>query len=472
MKISLVTRLVILVATILVAASALLGIVIYTATSAEFVDVQREDIIERTNDGAVEAVVSQLESAYNQGGIPGIVALSRETQDGDIKTPLPFILINSDLQVIASTERPYMTASVTRMDQGGLRIVVHETSDGEALDMELVALNPRELVGRQGVGFGELAVLPVRIDEKSGQIFATRVWRDAAPWIVLVLFLSIVSTIALLKRALKPVDDLTRAAEKLKKGEFPDALKKRGGSIELDRLIDTFNAATDTLAKTDDIRRQFISDIAHELRTPVTNIKGQTEAYRAGLIKTESEFLDTIEAETHLLEHLVNDFQEIAVTDAGQLRLTLQPLPLWETITNILGPCTQQTHTEFENSVPSDLTVLADEERMRQILMNLFDNARRENTGDLKISVSAVSSDDMVCMRFEDNGPGVNKKDQPHIFDRFYRAEKSRNRSTGGAGLGLTIVNGLVLAMGGKISYTDAPTGGATFEIALPRIDV
>jgi two-component system sensor histidine kinase BaeS len=175
-------------------------------------------------------------------------------------------------------------------------------------------------------------------------------------------------------------------------------------------------------------------------------------------------------AETELLQRLIDDFQELAVSDAGQLQINAQSLSLRETLTNILVPLTQPIAATFKMQVPDSLVILADEQRIRQVLGNLVENAARHQPTELVISVVATRSGDRVVIRFTDNGPGIAKVDQPHIFERFYRAEKSRNRASGGSGLGLPIVQAIMEAMGGSIRFVDSPgqASGAEFELSFP----
>ena len=301
---------------------------------------------------------------------------------------------------MATTEPPFEKSKVERIEEGGLRITSNQRVDGRAYDIKLTSLSPRPLHSASGELFGELILLPEPIDQKRGNEFALSIWKDAAPWLLAVLLLAATSTAWVMRHALRPIDCLTRAVSQLKEGEFPEEVELKGGGTEFDKLIATFNGATQALSQTDRIRRQLISDIAHELRTPVTNIKGQLEAVQQGLIEPDTDFRETLQAETRLLERLVQDFQEIAISDAGQLRLTLQPLPLRETVDNIVGAMALQANAELINKIPEHFTIIADEERLRQILTNLFDNARREKPHGLRIEISAVIVDSQIAMRF------------------------------------------------------------------------
>jgi two-component system sensor histidine kinase BaeS len=200
----------------------------------------------------------------------------------------------------------------------------------------------------------------------------------------------------------------------------------------------------------------------------LTNIKGQLEAAESGLITDNPEMISTLRAESRLLERLIDDFQQLAISDAGQLRIHLQTLPVADLLREILSPFIEQSMAKLEFNVPNDLHIVADEERMRQVFGNLMENSIRHHPKQLVIQLAAERCNDFVTIIFSDNGPGVDEQDQDYIFDRFYRAEKSRNRSTGGSGLGLSIVKALVEAMNGSVRYLAHPAAGARFEIRLP----
>lgn len=471
MPTSLIARLATLVAGIIIVATMTLAVIMHRATSSEFVSVLREELPQTINPGRRDAVAHILEEEYAEEGVAGLRSIAAQGLALPEEDSVPFIVIGPDLTVLATTEAPFISADVQRLADGTLRMVVDQHTGDDHLDIELTAVSPQRLVGADGVPFGELIVLPEEIEEKRGSSFAISVWREAGPWLFAVLAMAVLLAVWTLRRALQPIEALTRAAGALKEGTYPEALELRGGGAEFDKLIETFNSATRTLAETDQIRRQLISDLAHELRTPVTNIKGQLEALQAGLITPDDEFRETLGGETRLLERLVEDFQQIAISDAGQLHLALQPIPLNETVENIIGPMAHQSGASLDNRIGDGFAIMADEERFRQILCNLFENARREVPAGLEVSITAHRAGDKVVLRFEDNGSGIAKPDQPYIFERFYRAEKSRNRATGGAGLGLPIVKGLVTAMGGDIRYETGAAGGAAFLIELPSAD-
>jgi two-component system sensor histidine kinase BaeS len=166
----------------------------------------------------------------------------------------------------------------------------------------------------------------------------------------------------------------------------------------------------------------------------------------------------------------VSDFQELATSDAGRLVLDLQAFSLRDALQHALGPMADAAGARWRIEGDGDLTVIADENRLRQVVSNLLENSMRHGPSALEIVIRLIRGKGVATFEFQDNGPGVAAADQPHIFERLYRADKSRSRATGGAGLGLAIAKGLVEAMGGTIQYR--PGGaGAVFAVSLPMPD-
>jgi two-component system sensor histidine kinase BaeS len=242
------------------------------------------------------------------------------------------------------------------------------------------------------------------------------------------------------------------------------------GPPEFAELGRAFESAAHAIAGTERLRRQVIADVGHELRTPVTNLRAQLEAMQQGLVPADADALQALLVETRLLQRLVEDFEELTLADAGRVKLHLQVLPLRETLADILAPLADAAGARWRVDGPRDRWVTADEERLRQIVANLIENAARHRPVDLQVDVVVHGIDARTAsFLFRDNGPGVAAADIPHVFERFYRADRSRSRTTGGSGLGLAITRGLVEAMGGTIRYDGHPGAGAAFVVTLPR---
>lgn len=463
---SLVLRLTLTTASILALAFALTLVLVLRSASTTFVDVQTESVEfapASASDGGAEPLRRALEDAWARGGWDAVRAVAADPAVAGLDPGVAFLAIDTgNLSVAASTDPTWLGGRATAEPDGGLSVRALSRADGREAELELRSDAPAALGS-----WGRLLLLPPTPDPAVGPRFAVRVWRAAAVGLLAVVLGAVVATGWVLRRALAPIDRLTRAARELRDGRIPERLP-RDGTREIGALVDAFNAAAESVDRTEKLRKRLIADIAHELRTPLTNVKGQLEALEAGLIRPDAEFVETLQAETRLLERLVEDFHQLALSDAGALRLELQALPLAETLRGILRPLANAVAAELSVDAPEELAVRADEERLRQILANLTDNAARHRPDGLRLEVVARADGDIAVVEFRDNGPGVAPEHRPHIFERFYRAEPSRSRATGGAGLGLSIAQGLVEAMGGSIRYVARDAGGATFEIRLP----
>lgn len=472
---SLVVRLTLATTAILAASFALTLALVLRSASTTFVDVQAERVesaplsasgADADGDAHADALRRTLEEAFARGGWEEVRAAAADPSAAGLGSEVAFLAVEADtLRVAAATDPAWLLARATAEPGGGLTVrLARGGDDGPRAELEIGSDAPVAL-GAWGL---LLPLPPPPPDPAVGPRFAVRVWRAAAVGLVAVVLLAVVATAWILRRALAPVDRLTRAARELRDGRIPERLPSEG-TREIGALVDAFNAAAESVDRTERLRKRLIADVAHELRTPVTNLKGQLEALEAGLIRPDAELVETLQAETRLLERLVEDFQQLALSDAGALRLDVQTLPLAETLRGILRPLAEAAGAQLAVDAPGDLAVRADEERLRQILANLTDNAARHRPEGLRLEVVARADGAFAAVELRDNGPGVAPEHRPHIFERFYRADPSRSRATGGAGLGLAIAQGLAEAMGGSLRYVAREEGGAAFELRLPR---
>ncbi|MEV0225706.1 HAMP domain-containing sensor histidine kinase [Streptomyces sp. NPDC050704] len=236
-------------------------------------------------------------------------------------------------------------------------------------------------------------------------------------------------------------------------------------------LAAALNDLSERRERTDEQRRVMVSDIAHELRTPLTNIRGWLDAAQDGLAEPDSALLTSLQEEAGLLQHIVDDLQVLAAADAGTLRLHPQELDLRELIEQTMSAHQATAHAGGVETVvhaPDNLSVHADPVRLRQILGNLLSNAIRHTPPDGRVTLSARRVAGAVAIEVKDTGSGIRQEDLPRVFDRFWRAEQSRSRRTGGSGLGLPIVRQLVRAHGGDVSVASRPHVETVFMVRLP----
>lgn len=236
---------------------------------------------------------------------------------------------------------------------------------------------------------------------------------------------------------------------------------------EIGYLAQAFNSLQDRRQELDEQRRRMVGDIAHELRNPLNTIRGRLEAVEDGLLPLDRGLASVVLDETLLLQRIVSDLQDLAAADAGQLSLNPEPLRLSDIVDQVVTTHRGVGTARLTGSTAGDPVIVADAARLRQALGNLVSNALRHTpiTGEVTVTAFVEGGEAVITVR--DTGPGIDPGDLPHVFDRFWRADRSRARHTGGSGLGLPIVRHLVEAHGGSVT-AESP-GGALFTVRLPR---
>jgi signal transduction histidine kinase len=301
--------------------------------------------------------------------------------------------------------------------------------------------------------------------------FMTAVYRSVLLGALIAGAVAVVITLLVSRRIVKPVELLTAAARQMEKGDLTTRVNVKSGD-EIGQLAHAFNAMADGLAKQEQLRRNMVSDVAHELRTPLTNLRGYLEAAKDGLVQPDEALVDNLHEEAMLLSRLVNDLQELALAEAGQLHLECQPVSVGDVaqaIVEVLSPHASTRDISLVVHVPDDLPMAqADPHRVRQVLRNLLNNALDFTPQGGQVTVTAQPDGQWLSIQVSDTGPGIAPEHLPYVFERFYRADPSRTRATGGAGLGLAIAKQLVEAHGGRMWVESTPGAGATFGFTLP----
>jgi signal transduction histidine kinase len=273
---------------------------------------------------------------------------------------------------------------------------------------------------------------------------------------------------ALLARQLTaPLRSLTEAAHRLTEGDVPQVQVR--SQDEIGELARAFNQMAQSLSQQEMLRRNLMADIAHELRTPLTVIRSDLEALLDGVFEPTPETLASLQEETLLLSRLVDDLRALAQAEAGQLQLERQSTDLAELLRAVIASFDLQADTQglaLVLDLPSDLPRLdADPQRVRQIVANLVSNALRHAPDSSRVVVAAAERPGEVLVSVTDDGPGISPEEVSHVFDRFWRGQRSR---AAGTGLGLAIARELVRAHGGRIWVESEQGKGSTFYFTLP----
>ncbi|MCK4724513.1 MAG: HAMP domain-containing protein [Anaerolineales bacterium] len=289
---------------------------------------------------------------------------------------------------------------------------------------------------------------------------------------------SLIVSIFISRQVVAPVKEMMVASRRIADGHYEERVYvggdvAKGEQDELGQLALSFNQMTEKLEKTETIRRQLIGDVTHELRTPLTIIKGSMEGLMDGVLPAEAETYHQIYREADRLSRLVDDLQELSRVESGAYDLNLKSVSVSDLVTAAktrLGIQFEEKGVYLHSELSADLPqVLADEDRIVQVLLNLVGNALQYTPSGGEVFITAVSQSDRIQITISDTGIGIPAEHLPNLFTRFYRVDKSRSRALGGTGLGLSIVKHLVEGWGGKVWAESALNQGSTFYFTVPR---
>ncbi|MGJ7457648.1 ATP-binding protein [Halomonas sp. MA07-2] len=263
------------------------------------------------------------------------------------------------------------------------------------------------------------------------------------------------------------------ATRRLTEGDYSTRLPEKGRD-ELSRLSRDFNVLAATLEASREARSRWVSDIAHELRTPLAVLRGEIEAMQDGIRRLDPDSLHSLAQEVGQLERLVADLRLLSQSDAGALEVQLAPLDLAESLADRLDEAKRwltDSGITLETRIQGEAWVRGDVQRLHQLWNNLLDNtcAYTRIPGRLKVTLAAASQG--IRVTWEDSAPGVPESELDRLTERLYRVEGSRNRASGGSGLGLSIAAALVKAHGGEMRPSSSPLGGLCWTLTFPTLD-
>ena len=337
-------------------------------------------------------------------------------------------------------------------------------------DAEYLAYGAHELVGSWGT-IGALVYVS-RIQKMMDSVAQVQTQLNsvfviiAVAALILALFLSRVLT--------NPITDLSRTMRRMGEGDLSVRVPEKG-SGELRQLAENYNTMAAQLEKMDQSRNQFVSNASHELKTPLATMKIMLETviYQPEMPEElRAEFMQDMNHEIDRLTGIITDLLTLTKMDNRQDALKTEDVDmtaLTEEILRLLRPVAERRRQTLESRVTPGIIMTGDRTKLNQILYNLIDNAMKYTQDGGTVRVTLDEAGENLIWRVKDNGIGIPKADQEHIFDRFYRVDKARSRETGGTGLGLSIVRQLVKMHGGNISVASKPGQGSCFTVTLPR---
>ncbi|MCW2097838.1 UNVERIFIED_ORG: two-component system sensor histidine kinase BaeS [Pseudomonas psychrophila] len=374
-----------------------------------------------------------------------------EVRTRDLKNPLPSDLTGALFRIAL-------------LDQHKKRVTGYPSIGDDAL------LRPID-VGGKTVGW--LAVTPFQsVTEAGGERFQQYQLRTSLAVGVLSLLLAMLIAWWIARTLLDPVKRVAAATHRLAHGEYSNRVAVSSND-EVGQLARDFNQLAFTLERNETMRREFMADVSHELRTPLSILRGELEAIEDGVRSLDHASMKSLQAEVGMLSKLVDDLYELSLADVGALTYRKSECVLNDVLKESLAMFQErcnaaQLHIDMELPAPP-LVLEADAKRLQQLFSNLLENAVRYTDPGGRVEIRASQEDDAVCVSIMDSAPGVDPQQLPRLFERFYRGEASRNRASGGAGLGLAICHSIALAHGGSLTADHSPLGGLWLNLRLPR---
>ncbi|MCI0346524.1 MAG: ATP-binding protein [Chloroflexi bacterium] len=320
-----------------------------------------------------------------------------------------------------------------------------------------------------GQAFEALMIQHGSSASEAAAMFDETVSRVVAVSLIVAVLAAVTLAIALGRRLAGPLQSIGRAARRVADGDY-GARVPRDGPEEVASLADSFNQMAAALEEQEGMRRDFITNAAHELKTPLTNLTGYLEALRDGVIPAEAATYDSLLEETERLVRLSSSLDVLAAGDTDLGLDEVRDLDLGLAVraaVDLAGASAVRRELQLDVEVPDGLAARANPDRLAQVLGNLLQNAVRYTPSGGRIVVHAERRPDDVLVTVSNTGPGIPEPDLPRVFERFYRVDKSRDRSLGGAGIGLAIVRQLVEAMGGRVGVASRE-GLTQFWFSLP----
>jgi signal transduction histidine kinase len=363
-------------------------------------------------------------------------------------------------------------------DEGGAILYAH-LPEGVTLDdstrQEVITITVDGRT-RGYLGLYQLPATTTLVPSENGQGFLIRQISAALSTLGIAgAVLGLVGGIIISRSLAAPLAKLEQTARRFGKRDFAARAEVRG-STEMRAVTQAFNEMASDLEQAEARRRNLLADVAHELRTPLSVLQGNLQALYDGVYPLEKDEIARLMQQTDMLTRLVNDLRELAQAEAHQLRLTKTEVDLGRLMrdsANAFRAVANERGVQLVVYAPeAPLMIEAEGGRIQQVLSNLLDNALKHTPADGTVRVMLASEGEHAVLSVADSGSGIAPEHLPHIFDRFYRVDRSRSRDKGGSGLGLAIAKAFVELHGGTIEAqsTGVPGQGTTFSVRLPSV--
>lgn len=364
-------------------------------------------------------------------------------------------------QILYSSNRK----GIGKMHKGIMK--THGISEGNYVKKSFPLLEKDTQVGTLVIGYIDNSYLT-----EGAIVFKDTLTKSLFLSGILAIFIGIGISIILSKSLTNPLLSIRNAAIEIRKGNLYKKSKVNTNMTEIKELSNSINYLGETLAKQENIRKKYASDISHELRTPLTTLQSHLEAIMDGIWEPSNEHLIILMEEINRLSSLVDNLKDSFNSEEHELVLNKTNFNLSNELKNIATSFIPLYHKEdfvIETNIENNIEVCMDKDKFKQVIYNLLSNSIKYLNNNGKVSLSLKRENEKISIRIRDNGIGIKENDLPYIFNRFYRVDESRNKNTGGTGLGLSIVKSIIEAHDGDIQVKSKTGEGTEFIIFLPQ---
>ncbi|MBC7843806.1 MAG: HAMP domain-containing protein [Gemmatimonadaceae bacterium] len=409
-----------------------------------------------------DAVMRDWPTLRNADGASRLQTLAVQTGDSTA-----LLVLDTAGVIVASSTDDVAQDDLHQQPDGSLELTRVTTSGNERRIRRLV-LNGIALASASGQRLGSLYALPRGAPQPSGaRMMVSGIQRSVWIAVIIASLLSALGAWWLAYPIVAQVQRLTQAARAVKANALATRVQVSSAD-ELGELERSFNDMAQSLDETEQAKRQMISDLAHELRTPLTNVVGLLEAMRDGLRAPDAATLQSTQEEALLLKHLIDELQELALVDSGALAFEFADLDIRAELHHAADAFQANVPAPRVSTPTASVMVHVDRRRVAQVMRNLLQNAATHTSSVGTITITLTADATWASIEVSDSGRGIPADKLPHIFERFYRVDPSRDRTTGGMGLGLALSRRMVERMHGTIAAHSTEGVGTRITVRLP----
>jgi len=415
-----------------------------------------------------DKIIKLVENSYDQS--KGIINIDKESLNGYAEAE-GFNIVVKDAKgnILYSSGNSYVMhkdAMENMMKRGPMR-KMYNFNAGEYVEEEHQLHKDNAAIGTIRIGYLGNYNSTIQDMEFRGTLNNVLLYS-----VILAILFGLIMSLILSKQITTPLVQINKIANEMKRGNFNIRSKVQTSTLELNELSQSMNYLAEGLQMQEALRKRLTSDMAHELRTPLTTLLNYVEGFIDGVWQPTGEKLNSCHEEILRLTKLVERLQDIAKLEQANLVLNKSSFNLsieLKKVVEVYKPLYSKKKLSIIENIDDDLVVFMDKDKIKQIIYNLLSNAYNYSNEEGEVMITAFEKENNVVISVQDKGIGIAEEDLPYIFERFYRADKSRTRKTGGTGIGLTIVKSMVEAHKGEIKVESILGEGSSFTITLPK---